>query len=556
MIEKAVSLSEIFRHGVGRFVGEKMNLISDTTFRHITLAQAAADKASSRPDDTALLFDSGVRLTYLEAWQQANTMAAYMQRLGVKAGGTLTFQLPNIPETVPLAIAASLCGLIINPVVPIYRGKELGFILSDAKTEILFIPHQIRGFDYVEMINQLRPSLPCLKHVICCGAEGQLPDDIIRFETLMSETGASATQVVAVDPDDTKVVLYTSGTTGNPKAVRHSHNTLAKALDNGVTAWNLNDQDMMLMPSPVTHVTGYVNGIELPFFTDTRVLLMEAWIVEKAVNLIEQHGATTCVSATPFLRELVDTCRNQDRTLPGFRLFACGGASVPPALIYEAREVLTDCRAVRVYGSTEVPLVTVGFAAENETTQAAETDGRVFNYEVKICDEEGNDLGLNVDGEIWVRGPATMQGYRDADQNDAAFSDDGFFKTGDIGHLLDSEAIVITDRKKDIIIRGGENLSAREIEEVVVQHPLVAEAAAVSAPHQRLGEGVAMFITVCGRERPDLEALNQLCGERQLAKQKWPQWVQVIEEMPKTPSGKIQKAALRDRLQQAGVLLG
>ena len=533
-----------------------MNLISDTTFRNITLAQAAADRANNRPDDTALLFDSGFRLTYAEAWQQANTLAAHIQDLGVGAGSTLTFQLPNIPETVPLAIAASLCGLVINPVVPIYRGKELGFILTDAKTEILFIPHQIRGFDYVEMINQLRPSLPHLKHVVCCGADSELPGDIMRYEDLMSEPGRASVMPVDVDPDDTKVVLYTSGTTGNPKAVQHSHNTLAKALDNGVTAWGLDHRDMMLMPSPVTHVTGYVNGIELPFFTDTRVLLMESWIVNKAAALIEQHGATTCVSATPFLRELVDTCRDQGRTLPGFRLFACGGASVPPALIYEAREVLSDCQAVRVYGSTEVPLVTVGFVGNDETTLAAETDGRVYNYEVRICDDEGNDLGLNVDGEIWVRGPATMQGYRDGEQNAAAFSEDGFFKTGDIGQLLDSEAIVITDRKKDIIIRGGENLSAREIEEVILQHPAVAEAAAVSAPHQRLGEGVAVFITVYGDEQPDLPALQQLCDAQQLAKQKWPQWLEIIEEMPKTPSGKIQKAGLRDRLQQAGVLLG
>ena len=281
-----------------------------------------------------------------------------------------------------------------------------------------------------------------------------------------------------MDPDDTKVVLYTSGTTGNPKAVRHSHNTLAKGLDNAVMAWGLDERDMMLMPSPVTHVTGYVSGIELPFFTDTNVLLMESWIVDRAVELIETHQATTCVSATPFLRELVDAARHQGKDLPSFRLFACGGAAVPSALIYEAGEVLASCRAVRVYGSTEVPLVTVGFVGDGETQLAAETDGRVCNYEVRICDDDGNEVGLNVDGEIWVRGPAMMQGYRDADRA-AAFSEDGF-KTGDIGQLRESQAIVITDRKD--IIRGGENLSAREIEEVVMLHPAVAEAAAVSAP--------------------------------------------------------------------------
>ena len=532
-----------------------MNLITDTAFRNVTLASVAQERATTQPDDTALLFDSGVRLSYGDAWKQANQLAQAIQRLGVEPGATLTFQLPNIPESVPLAIAASICGLVINPVVPIYRGKELSFILSDAKTEILFIPHRIRGFDFVDMIRELRSGLPDLRHVVCCGAEDDLPDDVLRFETLINEASDAPAPIAAVDPDDTKVVLYTSGTTGNPKAVRHSHNTLAKALDNGVMAWGLDEQDMMLMPSPVTHVTGYVNGIELPFFTDTNVLLMESWVVDRAVELIETHHATTCVSATPFLRELVDAARHQGKDLPSFRLFACGGAAVPSALIYDASEVLANCRAVRVYGSTEVPLVTVGFVGEGETQLAAETDGRVSNYEVRICDDDGQDVGLNVDGEIWVRGPAMMQGYRDADQNAAAFSEDGFFKTGDIGQLLESQAIVITDRKKDIIIRGGENLSAREIEEVVMLHPAVAEAAAVSAPHTRLGEGVAVFVTLYDGEAPALEDLTALCAGQRLAKQKWPQWLGVVKEMPKTPSGKIQKAVLRQQLQADGVEL-
>ena len=251
----------------------------------------------------------------------------------------------------------------------------------------------------------------------------------------------------------------------------------------------------------------------------------------------------------------MDACREQGKDLPSFRLFACGGAAVPSALIYEASEVLANCRAVRVYGSTEVPLVTVGFVADNETQLAAETDGRVYNYEVKICDDDGQDVGRNADGEIWVRGPAMMQGYRDAEQNAAAFSEDGFFQTGDIGQLLDSDAIVITDRKKDIIIRGGENLSAREIEEIVLLHPAVAEAAAVSAPHERLGEGVAVFVTLYGDEAPTLAALTALCAEHQLAKQKWPQWLSIVADMPKTPSGKIQKAALRAQLKKQGVQL-
>jgi len=241
-----------------------MDLITDTTYRNVTLAQVAAARAKERPDEVALRFDSGYTLSFAEAWQQANALAGQIQHLGVAQGATLTFQLPNIPESVPVAIAASICGLVINPVVPIYRGKELGFILNDAKSEIVFIPHRIRGFDYVDMITALRPSLPHLKHVICCGAEDALPDDILNYEVLMANASKDDAEVAGVDPNDTKVVLYTSGTTGNPKAVRHSHNTLAKALDNGVDAWELGENDMMLMPSPVTHVTGYSTALSCP----------------------------------------------------------------------------------------------------------------------------------------------------------------------------------------------------------------------------------------------------------------------------------------------------
>ena len=204
-----------------------MDLITDTTYRNVTLAQVAAVRAQERPDEIALRFDSGHTLSFADAWREGNALAAQIQRLGIMPGATLTFQLPNIPESVPVAIAASICGLVINPVVPIYRGKELGFILNDAKSEIVFIPHRIRGFDYVEMIAALRPSLPHLKHVICCGAEADLPDDVLNYETLMAHAPTEAADLAEVDPNDTKVVLYTSGTTGNPKAVRHSHNTLA-----------------------------------------------------------------------------------------------------------------------------------------------------------------------------------------------------------------------------------------------------------------------------------------------------------------------------------------
>jgi len=532
-----------------------MNLISDHSYRHTTLAQVASQLASSQPTEVAIVFDSGATLSYGDAWNQSRLLASAMQKAGLKPGDTLSFQLPNIVESVIVAIAASICGLVINPIVPIYRGREVAFILKDAQAKIVFIPGLYRQFNFPEMVEQLKSHLPLLEHVVCVGAENALPDGFSHFHEWLSYGDATDVDVAPVDPDDVKIKLYTSGTTGNPKAVRHSHNTLAKALDNGVSGWRLTDEDLMLMPSPVTHITGYVNGIELPFFTTTRSLLMEAWVVEKAIALIEKYGATTCVSATPFLQQLTDTCKAQGKSLPGFRLFACGGASVPPSLIYAATDVLKDCQAVRVYGSTEVPLVTVGFPEPANRQQAAETDGRIYNYDVRIYDDNGADLGSGVEGEIVVRGPAMMLGYSDPDQQAAAFDADGFFKTGDVGKLLQSGALVITDRKKDIIIRGGENLSAREIEEAILEHPDVVEVAVVAAPHARLGEGVAAFVVIDPNTVLGLATILDTLDKLGVAKQKWPQHLELTSALPKTASGKVQKELLRRQLIDAGLQL-
>jgi len=532
-----------------------MNRITETQYRQTTLAREAARRAEDRAEDIALYFDNGTTLRYGDAWQQGLRLAHAMQKAGLQAGETLSFQLPNIPEAVVVAIAASICGLVINPIVPIYRGRELNFILRDAKTRIAFIPGVYRNVDYPSIIAELQADLPDLEQVICVGQSPSLPTGFHDFADFIATGDPTDATMAEVNPDDTKVLLYTSGTTGNPKAVRHSHNTLGAAMDNGVNGWHLTADDLMLMPSPVTHITGYVNGIELPFFTDTKSLLMEAWIVDKAIELIESKGATVCVSATPFLQELTHVCQKAGKTLPGFRLFACGGASVPPALIYDAMETLADCIAVRVYGSTETPLVTVGFPEAENRTLAAETDGRIHNYEVIIVDDDGQTLGLNTEGEILARGPAMMLGYADADQNAAAFNEDGFFKTGDVGKVLESGAVVITDRKKDIIIRGGENLSAREIEEALLQHPHIAEAAAVSAPHSRLGEGVAVFLVVRDDFEPTVENMSQHMGSLDVAKQKWPQYVKAIDALPKTASGKVQKEILRRELKNEEVML-
>lgn len=509
------------------------------------LAVNARRRAELTPDEVAIYLENGDHITFGSIYREGLQLASALKRLGVGKGDVVSFQLPNWREAVAVDIAVSLLGAVINPVVPIYRDRELTFILADCKAKALFIPSIFRNFNYPEMVSRLRADLPNLEHVIVVRGSSE-ENGMLAYEDLTSAEAAEDFSPASVDADDVKIIMYTSGTTGNPKAVLHSHKTHMNAVDNGRLGWQLGAGDVMLMPSPVTHITGFANGIELPFFSEARSAFMERWDVDAAIDYIKRVKATACVSATPFLQELVQRSAEKGETLPSMRRFACGGASVPPELIRQTHRVLANCRAFRVYGSTEAPLVTVGFQDPSQEHLAAETDGRIFNWEVRIEDDSGHEQPIGKDGEILVRGPAMMLGYADEEQTREAITNDGFFRTGDIGHITEDGAIVITDRKKDIIIRGGENLSARDIEDVLFSHPAIREAAAVAMPHPRLGEGVCAYVVLKNEGGSlTLEELKPFLEKSGLAKQKWPERVEVVNELPKTASGKVRKDVLR-----------
>ncbi len=518
-------------------------------YRNETLAANARHRANHIPDEVAVYLPDGNHISYRAIYEESVRLAQSLRELGVGPGDVVSFQLPNWREAVAIDIAVSMLGAIINPVIPIYRGRELAFILADCRSKVLFIPREFRRYDYPAMIQKLLPDLPELQMVVTVRGEVNV-DRFHAYESLVADSELVDVPDAEVDPDDVKIIMYTSGTTGNPKAVLHSHNTLTRALDNGREAWQLGAGDVMLMPSPVTHITGFVNGIELPFFSEAKSAFMEYWDVDFAMKYIQQVQATACVSATPFLQELVQRSDQEQTTLPSLRMFACGGASVPPELIRSAHRTLANCRAFRVYGSTEAPLVSVGFQKPEEEDLAAETDGRFFNWDVRVRDDDGEFLPLGADGEIVVRGPALMLGYKDEEQTRQAMTPDGYFQTGDIGHLTPEDAIVITDRKKDIIIRGGENLSAREIEDTLYGHPDVAEVAVVAMPHERLGEGVCAWIVPRAGQEVSVEGLRPFLDENGVAKQKWPERVELVDELPKTASGKVRKDVLRTRIRE------
>jgi len=342
--------------------------------------------------------------------------------------------------------------------------------------------------------------------------------------------------------------MYTSGTTGRAKGVLHSSNTLAAEISAVTDYWRVTSDDVVLMPSPLTHVTGFLYGIDLPIRSGCAVVLMDRWVVAEAADLIDRHNVTLMVGATPFLAELVSYAEAQGRAFPSLRLFACGGAPVPPELVYRAHKVFEKCVVTRVYGSTEAPTVTLGVTSRQQERLAAETDGSIVGHEVQIVDPNtGQLLAKDLEGEIATRGPELFLGYLNPNDEVGAFSRGDFFLTGDLGRYVDTDALVVTGRKKDLIIRGGENIAPKEIEDILYTHAGVAEAAVVAIPSKRLGEGVGAFIVIRSGMRVDSEQLRAHVMSRGLAIQKCPEQFFLVSELPKTASGKIRKDLLRQK---------
>ena len=516
-------------------------------WRNTTIALEAWKKERECPDRIAIFLEDAPDVTYGEFAREARQLISAFRALGLEQGDVVSFQLPNWREAVPLDIACAALGLVVNPIVPIYRDAELRFILKDARTRAFLIPEKFRSIDYVNMVQSLRHELPDLDHLIMVRGE-QDYDGVLRFEELVDCEAATPESLPEIDPNYPKCRLYTSGTTGFPKAVIHTHNTLNYVQECSAKHSGTSENDVMIMPSPVTHITGYSSGLNMSFVSPARSALMARWDANAAIDFIHRVKGTMTVGATPFLVELLDAAEKRGDGLPTMRQFSCGGAAVPPQVVRRAYEVLDNCITVRVYGSTETPLITYGWRDNPEL--AATTDGHLFAFDVKILDDDGNELGVGEDGEIAAKGPGMLLGYADAQQNAEAHTDDGFFLTGDIGQITPNGAVLITDRKKDIIIRGGENLSAKEIEDTLHHHPSIREAAVVAMPHERLGEGVCAIVIPVQGQQITLAQIAQFTDAEGLARQKIPERLVIVEDLPRTPSGKVRKDVLRKQLKE------
>jgi cyclohexanecarboxylate-CoA ligase len=504
-----------------------------------TVWTAYARTAAARPAATAVV-DGDLRLDFASVVGRASAIAGRLRSLGVGPGDAVAFQLPNWWETVAAYLALARLGAVAVPILPTARERELRFVLAESGATVLLVPGELRGTDHRTLAAVAGRERPGLAIVVVRAEPGPgmhgleaLPD---------ADLGPPAT-----DADAIALLMYTSGTTTAPKGVLHSHATLlAKARALG-PVHALAANDVVLMPSPLTHVSGLLYAVLVPAVHGTGTVLMARWDADAALALLAREGVTYMIGAPTFLRDLADH-PDADRTiLDRFRLFSCGGAVVDPALVRRAGDRL-GCVAKRVYGSTEFPTLSTS-GPDDPPDARIDTEGRPFGgAEIRIVTDAGHAAAHGEEGEVQARGPECFLGYRDPALNAAAFTGDGWFRTGDLGLLDRDGRLRITGRLKEVIIRKGENVSAREVEDLVATHPAVAETAVIGLPDATAGEIVcAVLRPRPGHAPPTIEGLAAHLLAAGLSKRKLPERVEVVEDFPRTESGKILKRELQRR---------
>jgi len=494
------------------------------------------------------VIDGERRWTFLEIDRISRRAARGLLQLGIGRGDVVAYQLPNWWEAIVLFLAAARLGATLNPLLPMFRERELQFTLSQSGARAAIIPGGYRGYDYRPLWLRLRAQLPALEHLFV--ARDEAPPEMRSLTSFLETPWERASRPEperheAEDPDAILLLMYTSGTTAEPKGVLHTHNTLRAEVLSLERVHQLTSADRTLMPSPLTHISGVIHGILTPALLATSAVLMERWDPVRALALIAGERVTYMVGAPAFLQDLLahaDTAGDVD--LRSLRLFSCGGAGVSPELMRRARQRLPHCVAKRVYGSTEFPTLTTT-AGDDAVTYGADTEGRaIAPAEVRIADDAGRRVPAGVEGEVQGRGPECFVGYLDATLNADAFTADGWFRTGDLGVLDGAGHLRITGRLKDIIIRKGEKISVKEVEDLIAEHPAVAEVALVPRTDPETGERACAVVRLRPGMALDLKSLTDYLAGKGLAKQKWPERLELVSEFPRTESGKILRGKL------------
>ena len=508
-----------------------------------SLADYWQQTARAMPDKIAVVDNHGASYTYSALDHAASCLANWMLAKGIESGDRIAFQLPGWCEFTVIYLACLKIGAVSVPLLPSWREAELVWVLNKCQAKMFFAPTLFKQTRPVDLILPLQNQLPQLQQIV--GVDKLAPATSSLSLSQIIADNTSLTTAITTHGDELAAVLFTSGTEGLPKGVMLTHNNILASERAYCVRLNLTWQDVFMMPAPLGHATGFLHGVTAPFLIGARSVLLDIFTPDACLALLEQQRCTCMLGATPFVYDLLNVLEKQPADLSALRFFLCGGTTIPKKVARECQQL--GIKLLSVYGSTESsPHAVVNL--DNSLSRFMHTDGyAAAGVEIKVVDDARKTLPPGCEGEEASRGPNVFMGYFDEPELTArALDEEGWYYSGDLCRMDEAGYIKITGRKKDIIVRGGENISSREVEDILLQHPKIHDACVVAMPDERLGERSCAYVVLKAPHHSlSLEEVVAFFSRKRVAKYKYPEHIVVIEKLPRTASDKIQKFLLR-----------
>ena len=508
-----------------------------------SLADYWQQTARAMPDKIAVVDNHGASYTYSALDHAASCLANWMLAKGIESGDRIAFQLPGWCEFTVIYLACLKIGAVSVPLLPSWREAELVWVLNKCQAKMFFAPTLFKQTRPVDLILPLQNQLPQLQQIV--GVDKLAPATSSLSLSQIIADNTPLTMAITTHGDELAAVLFTSGTEGLPKGVMLTHNNILASERAYCARLNLTWQDVFMMPAPLGHATGFLHGVTAPFLIGARSVLLDIFTPDVCLALLEQQRCTCMLGATPFVYDLLNLLEKQPADLSALRFFLCGGTTIPKKVARECQQ--RGIKLLSVYGSTESsPHAVVNL--DDPLSRFMHTDGyAAAGVEIKVVDDARKTLPPGCEGEEASRGPNVFMGYFDEPELTArALDEEGWYYSGDLCRMDEDGYIKITGRKKDIIVRGGENISSREVEDILLQHPKIHDACVVAMPDERLGERSCAYVVLKAPHHSlSLEEVVAFFSRKRVAKYKYPEHIVVIEKLPRTASGKIQKFLLR-----------
>ncbi|HFK9345611.1 TPA: medium-chain fatty-acid--CoA ligase [Escherichia coli] len=508
-----------------------------------SLADYWQQTARAMPDKIAVVDNHGASYNYSALDHAASCLANWMLAKGIESGDRIAFQLPGWCEFTVIYLACLKIGAVSVPLLPSWREAELVWVLNKCQAKMFFAPTLFKQTRPIDLILPLQNQLPQLQQIV--GVDKLAPATSSLSLSQIIADNTPLTTAITTHGDELAAVLFTSGTEGLPKGVMLTHNNILASERAYCARLNLTWQDVFMMPAPLGHATGFLHGVTAPFLIGARSVLLDIFTPDACLALLEQQRCTCMLGATPFVYDLLNVLEKQPADLSALRFFLCGGTTIPKKVARECQQL--GIKLLSVYGSTESsPHAVVNL--DDPLSRFMHTDGyAAAGVEIKVVDDARKTLPPGCEGEEASRGPNVFMGYFDEPELTArALDEEGWYYSGDLCRMDEAGYIKITGRKKDIIVRGGENISSREVEDILLQHPKIHDACVVAMPDERLGERSCAYVVLKAPHHSlSLEEVVAFFSRKRVAKYKYPEHIVVIEKLPRTASGKIQKFLLR-----------